>query len=150
MTKTFEELRRDPMGTVYVDEQRGELRCIIARGLMSLCAYVGLPMDHPLAQKHRNEIQIEVHGGFSFCEEGSGEVLPKGTWLYGWDYAHVPRDNIWIPQLPMGPLGLPPIIAFFDHILKDAHGWTVEEVHFELDDAAEHFANMVKLESLLK
>ena len=45
-------------------------------------AYIKLNENHPLYNKHYNDIDIDVHGGLTYSEMGD-----DGYWI-GWDYAH--------------------------------------------------------------
>ena len=76
--KTWEELTSDKVGTIYVDKTDGNLRYLVMRGPASLCAYIGVALDHPIAGKHYDFIDINVHGGLTFSQEGNGKQWPKG------------------------------------------------------------------------
>lgn len=100
------------------------LRGIIARGGFSLCAYIGVPENHWLADLEM--LEFPCHWGITFRGPGN-EVFPQGWYWYGWDYAHA-GDYIELPagleallkkeglQLPFGR----------------GHRWTVDEVEHEI------------------
>ncbi len=87
--KTFEEIVKDETGTIYEDFIENGIRCIVLRGPASLCAYLGIPKNHPLANKNYNDLPLDVHCGLTFGKLGDGKYLPKGLYWYGWDYAHL-------------------------------------------------------------
>jgi len=66
------------------------LKCLILRAseMRHLCGYVGLPKWHPCYGRLYNDIDIEVHGGLTFSEQGDGERQDKDLWWLGFDCAH--------------------------------------------------------------
>src|SRR3972149_9521935 len=60
----------------------------VMRGPVSLCAYVGVPMDHSLAYQKYQDIDLDCHGGLTFSQVGDGIKWEAGYWWLGWDYAH--------------------------------------------------------------
>lgn len=87
--KTFRELAKDKVGTIYHDEFKDGMRFIILRGPPSLCAYIGIPLEHPLAGQDYDDLPIDCHGGLTFSGSGNDDVYrPEGFWWYGWDYGH--------------------------------------------------------------
>ena len=87
--KTFGEVAEDESGTIYLDEFEDGVRSLIMRGPCALCAYMGVPFDHPLAGFEYDILPIECHGGFTFAGEGTEEnKWPEGFYWYGWDYGH--------------------------------------------------------------
>lgn len=44
--------------------------CEIVRSARCLCGYVHLPKGHPLLEAYHTEIDIEVHGGLTYSDEG--------------------------------------------------------------------------------
>ena len=87
---SWDEARDIAVGTVLYDDidEREQYRFIILRGSSCLCAYLGIKIDHPLANCDYNDLPIDCHGGLTFAREGDDEYLPKGYFWYGWDYAH--------------------------------------------------------------
>ncbi|MEE9510418.1 MAG: hypothetical protein V3V81_07990 [Candidatus Bathyarchaeia archaeon] len=88
--KSFEDIAKDEMGTIYYDKFDEGVRFIVMRGPVSLCGYVGIPAKHPLAGHNYDDLPIEAHGGLTFSQRGKGgeDHWPRGYWWYGWDYAH--------------------------------------------------------------
>lgn len=89
MHKNFEELRNDPPGTIYVTECLVGTPAVIRRGAASLCAYVGIPPNHPWATIDIMNIDLPVHGGITYKQAGAVKpgFYEHYIWL-GWDYAH--------------------------------------------------------------
>ena len=85
---TWEEIRAKEVGTILHDEFDEGIRFIIMRGPGSLCAYIGIPLDHPLANKSYNDLSVSAHGGLTFAKKGEKGFFPEGFFWYGWDYAH--------------------------------------------------------------
>lgn len=83
----WEELRQQSSGTILHDEFNEGVRFIVMRGPASLCAYVGIPIDHPLANQGYDDLPIVAHGGLTFASKGR-DAWPEGFYWYGWDYAH--------------------------------------------------------------
>ena len=83
----WEELKQKEVGAILHDEFDEGLRFIIMRGPASLCAYVGVPLDHPLAGHSYGDLPMEAHGGLTYADKGEGK-WPEGFFWYGWDYAH--------------------------------------------------------------
>jgi hypothetical protein len=92
---TWEELKQDPVGKVYVLRVGDGIAWMVRRGTMSLCAYVGFPPDSPFyghGSEWADEI-AEVHGGFTFPNwsmaykqawmEATGAFNTDGD-VYGW------------------------------------------------------------------
>jgi len=126
--KTWEELRGDKEGTVYVDEFKVSLRFLILRGPASLCAYVGAPINHPLAGHDYTDLPIGCHGGFTFSARGDDGSHPKGFWWYGWDYAHAGDGR------------------FYDNPLsRHEKKWLVKDVEEDSQDAIFDFITLVRL-----
>jgi hypothetical protein len=54
-----------------------------------VCAYVGIPNNNPIAEKGYNSIDLDVHGGVTFDQEGKeGSLWAPGYYWLGWDYGH--------------------------------------------------------------
>lgn len=84
----WKELIATKEGTTLKDWFDEGVRCLIVRGPGSLCAYLGVPIDHPLAGHDYDNVPIECHGGLTFAGAGDDTYRPKGWYWYGWDYAH--------------------------------------------------------------
>lgn len=85
---TWEDIKEAESGTIFHDEFKDGLRFIVMRGPASLCAYIGLPTEHPLANHDYDNVPIDCHGGLTFSQLGDGKNWPSGFYWYGWDYAH--------------------------------------------------------------
>lgn len=92
---TWDDLVTMEAGTILHDEFREGIRFIIMRGPAALCAYVGVPLDHPLAGLDYGDLALECHGGLTFSGAGDGKYHPSGYWWYGWDYAHSQDATIY-------------------------------------------------------
>lgn len=59
--------------------------------------YIVVPRSNPCFGKHYDELEIDVHGGFTFgssAEEIEWDEIPEGYrnadhWIYGWDTQHL-------------------------------------------------------------
>jgi hypothetical protein len=101
-------------------------RWIIMRGPSNLCAYVGVPVDHPLARTDAYDaLPLEVHGGLTF----SGDRTSAPGWFFwGWDYGHI--DDISI---------------YSTGISGSGHLWTVDEVAKEVSDVLYDFHRLMRI-----
>lgn len=133
MTKTFAEIAADPRGTVYHEEDCETFQFLIIRGGASLCAYVGVPLDHPLAGKPYDDFPLDCHGGLTFSDKGDGGWGHlEGYWWYGWDYAHLGDRSFYDSRLKLN------IPAF-----PGQREWTVSMVLKDCQETLEQFAKMV-------
>ncbi len=133
------ELKDIPMGTILEDWDHEGVRCLIIRGSSALCAYLGVPIGHPLAGFAADTLLIKVHGGcFNFAAAGgeerpedreAGFHRPEGWYWFGWSY------DCW-DDLKIGESR---------EQNPDGQVWTLEAVRSEIHDAAYHF---VKLRAL--
>lgn len=87
---TFDECKAAAVGTIFIDQFDEGLRLIVLRGPCSLCAYVGIPAEHPLAGHSYDDLPVQVHGGLTYARAAteSNSFLPEGMFWYGWDYGH--------------------------------------------------------------
>lgn len=136
MSKTFIEMSKDPTGTIYEDWFDEGVRCLIMRGPSALCAYLGVPIDHPLAGRGYDSIPLDCHGGLTFSRAGEGSY-PKGFWWFGWDYGHCDDRS------------------FYDldrktNFNRGGHEWTVDEVKREIESVLYNFKRLVSLAEDLK
>lgn len=128
---TFEELAHLSAANeslTLFDGYENSVRCLIRFG-SGLCAYVGVPADHPLAGFAYDDIPLEVHGGLTFANKW--EDFP-GWWFYGWDYSHSGDRSFHNVLRPLP--GFPP--------RKSEHGWTVPEVANELWNVTYQFEKL--------
>lgn len=137
LPKTFEQLAADPVGTVYADRVKNDVRCVILRGSASLCAYVGVPLSHPLAGHSYNMINLRVHGGLTYSSKGTNEPLPDNLWWYGWDYGHC--DDMCFYHLK----------DEYKSLSWERKAWTVAEVEAELWSATYEFSKLIQLAEVI-
>lgn len=125
---SFEQLAEVESGTILHDSMEDDgIRFIIMRGPVGLCAYVGIPLDHPLTNIDYDNLPVECHGGLTFS--GKGDSFPKGRYWYGWDYAHC--GDLSFYDLKAGRRG--------------DKAWTVAEVKADSWSALYSFGKLVKL-----
>ena len=131
---TFEEIKAHESGTVYIDERENGVRYMIMRGPGALCAYIGVPIDHPLSGKDYDDLNLDCHGGLTFSSEGDNEgAFPGGYWWYGWDYAHC-NDKLFYDDIGSG----------------EDHAWTVSGIAKEVWSVTYDFAKLIKLAEGIK
>lgn len=135
------------VGRVVYDKFDEGLRFIVMRGPVAWCAYVGVPLDHPLAGFSYDDLpSVEAHGGLTFASEGGREgSWPKGYYWYGWDYAHAGdrtvsdyRMSLEKPNDPLWKL---------DEKDKD---WTIDEVVKDSWSTLYDFKKLVKFAEKIK
>ena len=120
----WEEIKEKESGTILHDEFDGGVRFIVMRGPCSLCAYVGIPSEHPLAGFDSDELTIDCHGGLTFAGEGDGENdkhRPKGFYWYGWDYGHL-HDYVFFYDKEPNLAGLDDKKWLVEDVIKDSWG----------------------------
>ena len=118
-------------------------RGLIIRGLFGPCAYIGVPMEHCLADLE--SLRFDCHGGvITFRGPGDGEIRPEGWYWYGWDYQHV-NDAVNLPELSEDEFP-----AELIELLQSFYGsgtgkvWTVAEIEHDLIDAAVQVAKLLE------
>lgn len=128
---TFEELYQLRSGTTVDSWDDEGIKCLIVRGPGSLCAYLGIPKEHPCAGKHYDDIDLRVHGGLTFSQAGEVETPwdPALYWI-GWDYAHYRDKTFYDLQFSYGHYG--------------EHGWTDEEVKPQVIEAAKQYKELLQ------
>ena len=132
--KTFEDIAQDVTGTIYEDYFDEGIRVLIMRGPCSLCAYLGVPVGHPLAGHSYEDLSVEAHGGLTFASEGGRDTWPEGWYWYGIDYAHAGDYNFYFDEHP----------SIFTTPTQDKK-WTVEEVKADLWGTIYDFKKLVRL-----
>lgn len=107
------------------------LRGLIIQGDFALCAYLGVPQDHWVADM--DSLEFPCHWGVTFNGPGGDGLRPEGWYWYGWDYGHA-GDAIAFP---------PELLAHWaaqghelPRLASTGKQWTVEEVEHEVIDAA--------------
>lgn len=118
---SFGEVVNDYPQKIYYDWMHRDYRCLVMRGPVSLCAYIGVPPEHRYYGKDYNEVDLRCHYGLTFSSEGDGKIRPKGYWWFGWDYAHFGD------------------VTFFDFKEGGYDGieWTPDMVKFDVEEALE-------------
>lgn len=99
------------------------------------CGYVGIPKGHPDWGKGYDEVDIVVHGGLTFSEQGDGSKnFPnKEKWYFGFDCAHV---GDFIPMT-----GYRIALGLFD---INSHKWSLKEIVEETENMAKQFSERGK------
>lgn len=120
-------------GHIFYDAIKEGVRVIVMRGPAALCAYLGVPKDHPLAGFDYNDLPMQVHGGLTFGSAPE-EGWPQGWFWYGWDYAHAGDWSTYDDERRDPPPWK-----------SDAKKWTVPEVVAEAKDACWDFRKLMKL-----
>jgi hypothetical protein len=121
MNTKWEDVQKAEIGHIFIDRQDGMMWFVVLRGPYSLCAYIGIPANHPLAGHHYEALPVRCHGGLTYA----GNTIPALTRLdaklfwYGWDYAHS-GDYLTYYDEP-GFSGSPACLA-------GEHKWLPEEV----------------------
>lgn len=133
--QTWDALVAMESGTILKDSFDEGVRTLIMRGRRALCAYVGIPLGHPLAGHNYDDIPIPCHGGLTYAGEGSEGYRPVGFYWYGWDYAHF-GDR-----------------AFFDFDFSSSfprQEWLVKDVESDMWEAVYDFKKLVKLAEVIQ
>lgn len=126
------------MGHIFEDFYENNVRVLIMRGSNSLCAYMGVPADHPLADLNYDDLPVECHGGLTWSGAGDGKNWPKGWYWYGWDYVHLGDMATYhftcdaLKDVGLGPDG-------------DDKLWTVKDVKGEMWEATYYFSKLMSL-----
>ena len=124
------------VGTIVAQWFDGVIECTVLRGPSSFCAYLGIPINHPLAGFDYDDIPLSCHWGLTY---GGTDLsgLTKNKYRYGWDYGHcddVSTYDIELPILTRKP---------------GAKNWTVGEIVQEIDDVLYDFKRLVKIAELI-
>ena len=126
-------------GEILEDWHVGCVRAIIMRGPASLCAYLGVPEGHPLAEQDYDSIPLNCHGGLTFASKGEGRKKehgwPEGYYWYGWDYSHC--DDAAVYSFESYMLAIEPN--------PRGKQWTVKEVKDEVKDVLWDFKILCEL-----
>lgn len=123
INKTFEDICKDKPGTIYADWEIDGYRCLVSRGNVSVCAYVGVKPDHCISGMDYRKLSIRCHGGLTFSMQGNDNFWPAGYWWIGWDYGHLGDKSTYD--------------MYFPGAFPDGHGWTPDEVMGEIHDVVE-------------
>lgn len=131
LKRTMRECLDDKPGKIYADWMDGEFRCIILRGPVSICGYIGVNKDNPLFQKGYDDLTIRCHGGLTFADMGGDGFRPEGFWYFGWDYAHY--GDVAFYDLASGYFG------------DEERDWSPQDVMFEFPEVISQFVSQTKL-----
>lgn len=125
----WHECRAAALNTVCALFYREGLCLLVLRGPHSLCSYVGIPADHPLAGAGYELLPVKVCGGLNFegvHGEGFNEIFPRGFYFYGWSHDHRidasfdrdprPEETLW--DVPMCCLELEAAAIEFTSAMK--------------------------------
>lgn len=119
-------------GEIIKDWMEGGIRCLIMRGPVSFCAYLGVPEGHPLDGLSYEEIPLTCHGGLTFAGINKSDgIRPKNWYFFGWDYAHASDKCHYEIELP--------------HFSEDEKDWTDKEVEHEIKSVLYDFKIIVNL-----
>ena len=134
---SWEDLNALKSGTIIHDIFDEGVRFLVMRGPASLCAYVGIPVKHPLAGFDYNDLpNVDAHGGLTFASLGSKESSwPEEFYWYGWDYGHSRDYNFYNDDPSMKALG-------FNH--SDEKKWLLEDVISDSWSAINDFKTLIK------
>lgn len=137
------DLLQHEVGYIAADFYEKGVRVLIMRGPAAWCAYVGVPIDHPLTDFGYDDIPLNCHGGLTFAGKGKKDSgWPEGWFWFGWDYGHVgDRFGFADPKARA-------LISSFDH--SDEKMWTAEAVKQEAQMVAWDFAKLKKLAERIK
>ena len=69
------------------------LRAVVVMTSMGhRCGYVGVPKNHPLSEKHYNDLSDpypDVHGGLTYSNRSPEYPVESDLWWFGYDCAHL-------------------------------------------------------------
>lgn len=133
----WEELLQVKEGEIILDKFDEGIRFIIIRGPSALCAYIGIPLDHPLSGFDYDSIPIECHGGLTFAGKGDG-YRPEGYYWYGWDYGHSGDYAFYYDTLPQ-------LTNSLSYLRQQDKKWTPDEVEKDSWSAMYSFRTLMKL-----
>lgn len=118
---------------VLADEQYRGYRFVIMNYGTHPCAYIVIPIGHPLWGKQYCESQIlkniDVHGGFTFTDK---HPWIDDQWCIGWDYAHC-DDYAAYYELFTSPLG------------RTTKKWTTAEILEEVKQVIDQLIDKFKV-----
>jgi len=88
----FATLRESPdSGNTMRDWVHAGLRCKALQGPFGINGYVAVPKSHPNFGDDYDDVDVEVHGGLTFGQQGEEDSDmwpdPELYW-FGWDTAH--------------------------------------------------------------
>lgn len=105
-----------------------------------LVGYIVLPLTHPLAGKPYDDVEIKVHGGWTYAEDHLPNKRAKAQWVLGFDCGHA---NDYAPLRPPGFNEIRELLSRRFVVPVPAPGGeyrTMNYVRSELERAAGEFA----------
>ena len=119
-----------PVGEILIDAFIDDtIRYMVMRGPSALCAYIGIPEDHPLAGFDYDDISLDCHGGLTFSSIGDGKLRPFDYYWYGWDYSHLGDAATYYYDKIYKDI-------FKHHLFGNDKKWTIQEVRDEAYEVA--------------
>ena len=73
---TWKDVVAAEVGHIFIDEFDENVRFLVLRSRASLCAYLGVPVGHPLAGFSCELLPIHAHGGLTYAGAGN-HFTPK-------------------------------------------------------------------------
>lgn len=83
---TFEDVKNMQPWAVIRDYFDEWVRCLLLRWPCSICMYIWIPNEHPLAKKNYDDLPINCHWWLTFS--WNIERLQSNFYWYWWDYGH--------------------------------------------------------------
>lgn len=143
-SKTWEQIKSDPEGTLYYDHEADGLRAIAMRGPASLYAYIGVKEDHPFAEQGCDDVSVNVHGGLTFAgnpykrtNNSKHSFWSEGYYWYGWDYAHAHDYSFYVDNFSEN-------MKAIMKAAEEDHQWLPDEVIEQVQKARPHFELLMK------
>lgn len=105
------------------------------------CGYTRVPPSHPLHGKDYTDVDVHVHGGLTFAkmEPCTEHKDGQGYW-FGFDCAHSGDASYDPDNLPEYQKQFRAKYPEFNHLDRDEHFWTEDEVVEETNRLAELLA----------
>ena len=135
---TWEELLKMPSGTILKHWKDGMLDIIIMRGPSSLCAYIGVPKDHPLSGKGYITVNLKCYCGLTYGNPTSpNNYKDSEHYYFGW---HYDRENDYCFYYDH------PILSKYDH--SHYKKWLLQDVEKDMEESIIHFKKTIWLSNI--
>ncbi len=121
---------------MHEEKFNDKITIMVLQGPNSVCAYLGMPKDHPTAGKHYDDVDLDCHGGLTFGKVGDGNRWDKHLYWYGWDYSHA-GDAL------SGP-GMSLYRQFLEDKGEECKLWTAEEALEEARNVAPQLQSIME------
>lgn len=116
-------------------------RGLVVRSLFGPCAYIGVPVEHCLADME--SLYFDCHGGaITFRGPGYGHIRPEGWYWYGWDYQQV-GDKVELPELSEDE-NLTELMELLRSAYDSGKVWAVAAIEQDLIDVAVQLAKLLE------